>query len=142
MGNRINMSFFKAYIELDKACAEKLDEHKKSGVSAYIGRLVELRFAPERSEVLPKLIKYRNFRNAMAHEENAFADISEISKEDVKWITRFTKSVNQKHDPVSRYERKARNYALWRKIRVILFAVLGVGFVVAAYFILKTLGIV
>ena len=135
------MSFFKAYIELDKACSEKLDT-QKSGVSAYIGRLVELRFAPERSEVLPKLIKYRNLRNAMAHEENAFADISEIDKEDVKWINRFTKSVNQKRDPVSRYERKARSYSIWRKIRAALFAVLGIGFAVAAYFILKSIGII
>lgn len=121
MASKINLAFFNAYLELDKICAQRF-EISKGGVSAYIGRLVELRFAPERSEVLPKLIKYRNFRNTIAHEVDAFSDLGEITKEDIKWLNRFAKSVTNKRDPVSRYERKAQRYAIWRKLRVILIA--------------------
>ena len=77
MSSKINMSFFKAYIELDKACAEKLGV-EKNGVSAYINSLVEFRFAPDRSEVLPKLIKYRKARNIIAHEDGAFDKLDEL----------------------------------------------------------------
>lgn len=128
MSNKINMTFFKSYLELDEEC-NKLLGISKGGVSAYIGRLVELRFAPERSEVLPKLIKYRKIRNTIAHEVDAFEDLDEITKEDIKWIGRFTKSVSSKRDPVSRYERKAKRYATWRKVRVVLILL---GIIVAA----------
>ena len=69
--NKINMSFFNAYLELDKICAQRL-EINRGGVSAYIGRLVELRFAPNRSEVLPRLLKYRKLRNRYFYEDDNF----------------------------------------------------------------------
>ncbi len=141
MANRINMSFFKAYIDLDKACAERLGI-AKGGVSAYINRLVELRFAPDRSEVLPELIKYRKIRNVLAHEENAFDGFEEITKKDVQWVSSFAKSVLAKRDPVSRYERKARRYALWRKVRVVLIILLALAILAGGYLILNLLGIV
>ena len=121
MGNKINMTFFKAYIELDKACAQRLDV-KKHGVSAYISSLVEMRFAPGRNETLTRLIKYRKLRNAMAHEEDGFENIDEITKNDVQWIGRFTKNVTKKRDPVSRYMRKEWFYKLWRKVRFVIYA--------------------
>lgn len=117
--NKINMSFFNAYLELDKACA-KLLEVSRGGATAYINKLAELRFAPERSEVLPKLLKYRKLRNIIAHEEGAFSEVDEITKADIKWINRFTASVNKKRDPVSRYERKARIYSVWSKVKIVL----------------------
>ena len=117
MANKINLSFFNAYLELDKICAQRF-EISKGGVTAYIGRLVELRFAPDRSEVLPKLIKYRNFRNTIAHEVDAFAELDEINKDDIKWIYNFAKSILKKKDPISRYEKKAKRYAIWRKVRL------------------------
>ena len=117
--NKINMSFFNAYLELDKACA-KLLEVSRGGATAYINKLAELRFAPERSEVLPKLLKYRKIRNIIAHEEGAFSEVDEITKADIKWINRFTASVNKKRDPVSRYERKAKAYAVWSKVKLVL----------------------
>ena len=113
------MSFFNAYLELDKACA-KLLEVSRGGATAYINKLAELRFAPERSEVLPKLLKYRKLRNIIAHEEGAFSEVDEITKADIKWINRFTASVNKKRDPVSRYERKARIYSVWSKVKIVL----------------------
>lgn len=141
MSSKINLSFFKAYIELDKACAERLGV-AKNGVSAYIGRLVDYRFAPERSEVLPKLIKYRKCRNVIAHEENAFDEADEITKEDVQWVSRFAKSVSRKNDPVSRYERKARRYSIWRKVRLVLIAIAVLGVGAATLIILKNAGMI
>jgi hypothetical protein len=121
--NKINLSFFNAYLELDKACALLL-EVSRGGVSAYIGKLAEFRFAPERSEVLPKLIEYRKLRNIIAHEEGAFTELDEITKADVKWLNRFTQLVNKKRDPISRYERRAKRYAIWRRVRGFLIALL------------------
>ena len=117
--NKINMSFFNAYLELDKACA-KLLEVSRGGATAYINKLAELRFAPERSEVLPKLLKYRKIRNIIAHEEGAFSEVDEITKADIKWLNRFTASVNKKRDPVSRYECKAKINAVWSKVKLVL----------------------
>ena len=138
MANKINMTFFNAYLELDKICAQRF-EISRGGVSAYISRLVELRFAPERSEVLPKLIQYRNMRNVIAHEPDALSDLGEITKEDVKWINSFAKSVSRKSDPVSRYERKAKNYSIWRKVRLVLIALGVVVAGVAAIIIINSL---
>ena len=117
--NKINMSFFNAYLELDKACA-KLLEVSRGGASAYINKLAELRFVPERNEVLPKLLKYRKIRNVLAHEEDAFSEVDEITKADIKWLSKFTASVNKKRDPVSRYERKAKIYGVWSKVKLVL----------------------
>lgn len=131
MSGRTNMTFFKAYIELENACAARLGVDKH-GVSAYINRLVEMRFAKGRSEVLPKLIKYRNFRNKIAHEEGAMKDLDGITKADIQWLSRFTRLVNKRRDPVSLYENKAYRYIIWRKFRIAIIAagsVLGVAFV-------------
>lgn len=141
MANKINLAFFNAYLELDKICAQRFDI-SKSGVTAYISRLVELRFAPDRSEILPKLIKYRNLRNTIAHEVDAFSDLTEITKEDIKWLNQFAKSVEKKRDPISRYERKAQRYAIWRKVRLVLIALGVVAAAVVVVFILKILNII
>lgn len=134
MSNKTNMSFFKAYIELDKACA-KLLSVEKHGVSAYISNLVSMRFAPGRSDALSRLIKYRKIRNILAHEENAFKQVDDISKNDIQWINRFTKSVNSKRDPVSRYLRKTRFFEIWRKVRIFVYILLGALGGGAIYFI-------
>lgn len=141
MGSKINMSFFKAYIELDKACADRLGVDR-NGVSAYINSLVELRFAPDRSEVLPRLIKYRKARNIIAHEDGAIERLDELTKADVQWLNRFAKSVSRKRDPVSRYERKARRYAIWKRLRVVLIILLIAAIAVAGYYVLNLLGII
>ena len=132
MGTKTNMSFFKAYIELDKACAARLGI-ERNGVSTYISKLVDMRFAPGRSEVLPKLIKYRNFRNTIAHEENAMKEMDTVSKSDIQWVNYFTKCVNKKVDPISRYENKARRYAFWKKFKI---AIIAAGSLVGAAFVL------
>ena len=134
--NKLNMTFFNAYLELDKACANLL-EVSRGGASAYINKLAELRFAPERSEVLPKLLKYRKLRNIIAHEEGAFAELEEITKADIKWLNRFTSSVNRKRDPISRYERKARMYAIWKKVKIVLIALFFVALAIIVLSIAK-----
>lgn len=138
MASKINLAFFNAYLELDKVCAQRL-EISKNGVSAYIGRLIELRFAPDRSEVLPQLIKYRNYRNTIAHEVDALSDLDEITKEDIKWLNSFAKSVANKRDPVSRYERKAKMYAIWKKVRLALIGLGVVALAVVAIIIFNSL---
>lgn len=141
MSSKINMSFFKAYIELDKACADRLGV-ERNGVSAYINSLVELRFAPERSEVLPRLIKYRKARNIIAHEDGAIDQLDELTKDDVKWLNRFAKSVSGKRDPISRYERKARRYSIWKKVKIVLIILLVAAVAVCGYVVMNMLGII
>ena len=121
VANKINLAFFNAYLELDEICAQRF-EISKQGLTTYIKRLVELRFAPDRSEVLSQLIKYRKYRNTIAHEADALLEMTEITKEDIKWLNDFAKSVQKKRDPISRYERKAKRYAIWRKLRLALIA--------------------
>lgn len=132
MRSRTNMSFFKSYIDLDKVCAEKLGV-ERNGVSAYINKLVEMRFAPDRSEVLPRLIKYRKMRNIIAHEDGAIDKLDEIAKSDIQWLNRFAKKVSGKRDPISRYERKARRYAIWKTVKSILIVLLLVVIVICIY---------
>ena len=125
MANKINLEFFNAYLDLDKLCKEYF-EISGGGVSAYIGRLSEFKSAPGRKETLSRLIKYRKIRNILAHEADGFDDITDITKDDIKWLNEFAKSVKRKADPVSLYERKRRINDLWLKLR---FVFLGLGVV-------------
>lgn len=135
--SRINMSFFNAYKELDSACAKRL-EISRGGISAYIGKLVELKFLPKISEVLSRLVKYRKIRNVLAHEENAFDRSFEISKADVKWISRFTRKVESGRDPISKYERNKNLYKVWKWIRIAIVTVIVIALIVFLTFIFKT----
>ena len=118
MSNKTNLAFFNAYLELDKACAKALGI-SKSGVTSYINCLVESRYAPDRNEVLRKLINYRKFRNIIAHEAGAMSEFNEITKEDIKWVNKFASKMTRKQDPISRYERKLKMEEIWRKIVLI-----------------------
>ncbi len=102
---KINQEFLAAYIRLDKACAEKLDT--RTGVTEYIGKLTNMRFAPSREKILPSLIKYRKIRNRIAHEPDAMKEIDRISKEDILWLKALEKDVMRGRDPVSKYLKKA-----------------------------------
>ena len=119
MGNRLNSAFLSAYIELDKVCCLKFGA-ATGGITEYINRLITARFAPDRDDVLPRLVKYRNIRNRMAHEEGAFGKIDEIAKADVRWIQGFKKAMQKKRDPISLYLRKTRRYARRRRLRKVL----------------------
>lgn len=129
MINRTNVSFLTEYIELDKACCRRFGI-QSGGVSMYINKLVQERFVPEREEILPRLIRYRNFRNKLAHEDGALNGFNEIEKSDLKWIQTFTKTVSRKKDPISLYEGKADRYVKGKKaanvFKTILIIVLAI----------------
>ncbi len=140
MSNKFNGTFLNSYIELDKICCIKFGT-VTGGVTEYINRLINARFAPERDEVLPRLVKYRNIRNRMAHEEGALKNIDEITKADLRWIENFKKDISKKKDPISVYLRKARKYARRRRARKYIFlsvlAALVIAAAVALFFIFK-----
>lgn len=98
---------------MDKICAEKLGI-ATGGVTEYINKLTNTRFAPRRDEVLPRLVRYRSIRNRIAHEVGAMASLSEISREDIKWIRAFAKVVADKSDPISVYLKNAGRYVRGR----------------------------
>ena len=94
MSGKNSQTFLDAFISMDNACKNALQSNKSlentsfggnGGVTVYINKLVELRFAPERSEVLPKLVRYRNMRNRLVHEKNA-SKVIDVSKKDINWI--------------------------------------------------------
>ena len=138
MGRKVNESFVAAFVELDKECSEKFGV-ANGGVTEYINRLNNARFAPGRDDILPRLVRYRNLRNKLTHEVSAMRKSEEVSKVDVKWLNSFKKSIRKKKDPISLYLRKARKYAKRRRARrrfSVLFATLLVlGAAVAAYFL-------
>lgn len=121
MGVNLNQIFFNTYIRVDKVCCAKLGV-ERGGVSAYIGKLMNTRFAPDREETLDRLIYLRNVRNALAHEEGAMASHRHLTKHDVKWLQNFERDLLHKRDPISRYLRRARGYVRRRRI----FAVIAV----------------
>ena len=114
MSRKINEKFLNNFLELDKLCCEKFGV-ATNGVTEYINRLNNARFAPNRDEILPQLVKYRNLRNRFAHEPQALRKADDIAKSDVKWVAKFKKSVKKKNDPISKYLKKARKFAKRRK---------------------------
>ena len=107
--SKINQSFLGEYLELDKACAEKFGA--KSGVTEYINKLTNIRFAPRRDNVLPRLSKYRSVRNRIAHEPGALQSIDTLSRDDVSWLKSFLGEVKRGKDPISLYLKKASRRA-------------------------------
>ena len=124
MGKRTNERFLEAYIDLDKACCAKFDV-ASGGVTEYINRLGNTRFAPGRDEVLPHLVKYRNIRNVFTHEPNALRRNDELTAKDLTWISKFKRDLARKKDPISVYLRKAKRYMRGKRIKryIILGAV-------------------
>lgn len=130
MSKRLNEKFLKSFLELDRLCCEKFGV-ATGGVTEYINRLNNARFAPDRDTVLPKLVKYRNIRNLFAHEPGAIRKSDEVTKEDINWLFHFRRDVIKKRDPISKYLRKARRFARARKIKKALFITLIVLLVLA-----------
>lgn len=116
MSKRINEKFLDAYINLDRSCCEKFGI-AVGGVTEYINRLENARFAPSRDEVLPRLVRYRNLRNVFAHEPSAIKRNGELISQDVKWVRRFNKDLARRKDPISKYLKKARRYARHKRLR-------------------------
>ena len=135
MSRKINEKFLNNFLELDKLCCEKFGV-ATNGVTEYINRLNNARFAPNRDEVLPRLVKYRNLRNRFAHEPQAVRKCDDLTKADVKWVGKFKKSVKGKKDPISKYLKKARRFARRRKFgKFVLVLLLLAALAVAGYFL-------
>ena len=128
---RMNGSFLDAYIKIDMICGEKFGI-ANGGATEYINRLINARFAPGRDEVLSRLVKYRNIRNRIAHEENALYTIDEVDKTDIKWLASFGKTINKKKDPISVYLRRARRYARRQRTVKTVLVILALVLVAAA----------
>ena len=122
---KYNEDFVEAFVELDKLCCGKFGV-QMGGVTEYITRLNNAKYAHNRDEVLPVLVKYRNLRNKFAHEPEAFKNNDSITKNDVKWLVNFKKSVSKKKDPLTAYLRKARRLVRRRNFGKALLAILGV----------------
>ena len=135
MSRKLNEKFLNNFLELDKLCCEKFGV-ATNGVTEYINRLNNARFAPERDEVLPRLVKYRNLRNRFAHEPQAIRKCDDIAKADIKWVAKFKKTVKGKKDPISKYLKKARRFARRRKFGKIFLTLLIIGAAAAAGYVL------
>ena len=140
MGRKINEVFLSEYIELDRDCCEKFGINT-GGVTEYINRLNNARFAPGRDDVLPRLVRYRNMRNRLVHEKNA-SKVIDVSKKDINWINKFEKRLKKGRDPISTYLRNERIYKTWSRIRfiviILLLAILGI----AVFTLLKKMQII
>ena len=136
----MNELFLEAYIGMDKVCCHKFGV-SNGGVTEYIGRLIKTKLAPGRDEALPRLVKYRNIRNRIAHESRALENIGEIGKQDLKWMESFKKLLERQADPYSLYLKKTRKSARRRKnarraATVFVIALIVVAAAVA-YFVFK-----
>lgn len=128
VGKRINEKFLSCYMSLDKICCDKFGI-ATGGVTEYINRLNNARFAPGRDDVLPRLVRYRNLRNKFAHEVGALRRVDELAKVDIKWLRGFERDLNKKRDPISVYLKKARRHVRRRRLRRIFYAVAAVSIV-------------
>lgn len=138
VGKRINEKFLSCYMSLDKICCDKFGI-ATGGVTEYINRLNNARFAPGRDDVLPRLVRYRNLRNKFAHEVGALRRVDELAKVDIKWLRGFERDLNKKKDPISVYLKKARRHVRRRRLRRIFYAVAAVSIValgVALYIVM------
>lgn len=127
---KLNQSFLSLYEQFDKICCEKFGI-STGGATEYINRLNNARFAPNRDEVLPKLVNFRNVRNRFAAEATLVKKSDEVSKEDIAWLRTFIKDLQKQKDPISSYLKKARAFARRRKFGKVMLAV-GIIVVLAA----------
>lgn len=127
--SKINQAFLGSYLELDRACADKLDV--KSGITEYIKKITDNRFIPGREDALHRLVKYRSIRNRIAHEPGAIKNIDTVSKTDIAWLKSFLKQVKRSRDPLSLYlkaaSKRAARGALKRTLILAAFAAVIIG---------------
>lgn len=131
----LNQIFFNSYIKVDKVCCAKLGV-ERGGINAYINKLMNTRFAPDREETLDRLINLRSARNALAHEEGAMGSYKQITKHDVKWLQNFERDLIHKKDPISLYLRRARGYVRRRNVIAIIAVLVLLAAVALGYFYL------
>ena len=127
MAKMITEAFFEEYSTLDKLCLKKLGV-EKMGVSEYIKRLNNARFAPSRDEVLPHLTRIKSIVTNLTEEDGT----ADIPKSEVKWLRSFSRSIEKKRDPLSLYLKRAHRHARWRRVRRALVITFLIAVAVAA----------
>ena len=136
---RMNELFLESYIGVDKVCCRKFCI-SNGGVTEYITRLINLKLAPGRDEVLSRLVKYRNIRNRIAHESRALENIGDITKADLMWMNNFNRLLERQRDPYSNYLKKthgARRKREGKRRFALVLILLLIAAAVAAYMYLK-----
>lgn len=126
-------------MELDRQCCIKFGVNT-GGVGEYINRLNNARFAPDRDEVLPRLVRYRNMHKRFYYEPGAIRKDKELTSKDIAWLIRFRREIARKRDPISQYLKKAKRYAFKKKLAtffwiVLVLALIGTG--AAVFFLLS-----
>ena len=106
----LNEQFLGSFLELDGLCCKRFNV-TANDITEYINRLNNAKYAPNREEVLQKLVNYRNIRNRFAHEPWYLRTATELTKEDVQWVTAFTKDFKKEKDPIAAYLAEAKKYA-------------------------------
>ena len=135
MGKKINNDFLKYYTEMDVACCEKFGV-STGGTGEYINRLNNARYAPDREDVLPRLVKYRSIQKQLSTDAKAAKKDNGLTKEDLKWLQDFKKKVSKKQDPISQYLKKAKKYASKERTTAVFCVILGIVAVAAVAIIL------
>ena len=129
--------FLKNYDQVEELCCNKFGI-TSGGVREYVSRLNNIRFAPERDEVLPKLVEYANKRIALNSSVDAMIE-NEPVKADSEWLKEFAKKLAKKKDPISVYLKKARRYARNRRFVRVLIVLLILALIAAGVFIAMTI---
>ena len=106
----LNKEFLNAFLNLDAECCKAYNV-TANGVTEYINRLNNAKYAEGRDEVLTKLVNYRNIRNRFAHEAWYLDCATEITKEDLAWVVDFAKKFAKKKDCLNVYVAEAKKFA-------------------------------
>lgn len=113
---RLTEQFLKRYNAVETDCAHKFNK-TPGALTEYIERLNNARYAPRRDETLPALVRYRNLRNRIVSDPDAFKNEGELDKSDLAWLSDFDRLLQKQKDPLSVYFKKAHSYERRRKSR-------------------------
>ena len=134
-GFNLKEEFYNSFAELDKICSAKFGVIK-GGVSNYVTRLNNSRFAQGRDETLRRLRAYIEVQKVLDGLGGDPTALEGIGKSDVKWVRDFIRAIVKKTDPLSKYLRRSKRYVARRRClaALIVIAVLA-GAGAAAYFL-------
>lgn len=107
---KLNEEFLNAFLTIDGLCCQRFNV-TANGITEYINRLNNAKYAEGRDEVLAKLVNYRNIRNRFAHEPGYLRTANELNKEDLAWVNDFSKDFKKEKDVLAVYLASAKKFA-------------------------------
>ena len=107
---KLNENFLNAFLQLDSDCCKRFNV-TVNGITEYINRLNNAKYAEGRDEVLAKLVNYRNIRNRFAHEPWYLRTANELTKDDLAWVANFAKAFKKEKDCLATYVASAKKFA-------------------------------